>query len=116
MRKLEKVSNYNNITCFFKKLQLNFTASLLESNPSSTQKQGLKKGTSFANRIYRNLRSRLNARRALHKPTYSLADRLKQKEEPSNDDDGYNSDRENANEVCFQNFIIKSPILKSSKI
>lgn len=73
---------------------------------SSLQKQiEFGRGSSFANRMYRNLRARLTSRRALSKPTYSLADRLSrgsrtENKEVTSVDDGYNSDRENEKEVC----------------
>jgi hypothetical protein len=75
----------------------------------------LGRGSCVADRIYRNLKGRLDARRALPKPTYSLADRLKQEngeEEKSNGavDDGYNSDRENNEEVSFNSIFRSSHI------
>ncbi|KAI6182953.1 hypothetical protein M3Y97_00435700 [Aphelenchoides bicaudatus] len=68
------------------------------------QQMELGRGSCFADRIYRNLKARLDVRRALPRPTYSLADRLKEEgrnvqEDKSNGvDDGYNSDRENNEE------------------
>lgn len=81
-----------------------FTITCLDNELALLRQQmELGRGSCVADRIYRNLKGRVDARRALPKPIYSLADRLenREEEEKSNGavDDGYNSDRENNEEV-----------------